>query len=472
LTRQKLIDAIQNLYTSKNENKHNILNDIYIFHKYPEIQQLFSNHRNPNEKWPQLVREIIIADSAHTNYMFNRTIQLINRIGKNPNNYFKIKTETGTYTLPDRLSNFNKLMQLFEKFFCEILPGLTKRLSIDAFAEEQKNPYIKGKIQWNKTISDQANCGCAVSPLLFSTANPIISFNTPENILLVLSILRMKNDATYLLMSKFPDPLTTSERNSLERIIEGCNRCLILPAFKELINEAIQYCFVELDNPKIISLETRVLNRTQDVSPQNTQIREHLEWRAKYRELYVRIASNLSTRFPLDHIENIDKIYEIWVLLEILDFLNQRGFEITIVRFPDEFAVSRGSVNFRVHYEKTYHGWGHIGAKPDFTIEKEEKLVAVLDAKNWLLDNRKDAMYKMMGYLNNLDACIGILFFPTNAQLGDTQPHYGNPGLKYHKNQCLYNCVLSPSPSITDNHNLTNNSNLEILLGIILKAIN
>ena len=126
-----------------------------------------------------------------------------------------------------------------------------------------------------------------------------------------------------------------------------------LPILQELVQDARQYVFLELDDPRIIALE-EAKNRTAEYSIQNDRLRALLSWRIMYLELHVRVASTYSTRFPLDHLENLDTMYEIWILLEMLDFLRIQGYTISIIRFPREFEVRKGTIHFTIHYEKTY----------------------------------------------------------------------------------------------------------------------
>ena len=472
MTRQILINELQKLQIEKKENKNDILNEVYIFQKYPYLKILFDQHKKnekSSERWHQLVRETLFADIQSIRYMYDRTIQLIRRIGKNPKLFFKIKTEIGTYTMPDRLSDLNRLMGLFEEFFCNILPGLIKKLSIEILSEEHKEVNIRGKIQWNKTINDRLNSGLIQTPWTFNVIRPTTRFDTPENILLLLSAMRMKYDASFLLMSRFTDPLTPFEINQLEKIAEGCNCCMNLPILKELIPETRKYLFLELDDARILSLELKVHSRTEEASPQNKLIRALIRWRRTYRELQLRVVSKQKTHFPLDHIENLDTMYELWILFEILNFFKEKKFTINILKFPREFEIEKSSKKFTFYYEKWYKGWSSVGAHPDFTVEIEGKLIAVLDAKNWLIDDKKKAIYKMLGYINNLDVSTGILFFPTKSQLGDTRIHYGTAEMKYHKSQCLYNCVLFPSS--TSEGYLNNMNNLDNFLNIIINRL-
>ena len=63
-----------------------------------------------------------------------------------------------------------------------------------------------------------------------------------------------------------------------------------------------------------------------------------------------------------------------------------------------------------------------------------------MDAKNWQ-EQKDNAIYKMLGYLNNFDNCLGVLFFPNVVSLNDKNILFGE-NLKNHINQCLINSVF------------------------------
>lgn len=468
MTRQALFNEIQKLYVEREEKKAEIANDVYIFQKYPHLKGLFEEYKLSGERWHQLVREVLFFDSESIRYMYDRTMQLIRRFGQETKAYFEIKTELGTYILPDRLSDFNRLLELYEVFFCEIFPGLTKRINLDILTEERRSRIMAGKIHWARTINDPCNLGLLQNPLVFTITGPRTRFDVPENILLILSILRMKYDSSFLLRCDFIDPLNLAERGILEKVIEGCNQALKLTHLEELTPQAKKYVFLKLNDPRVLDLESKVYSRIREYSPRNELFKALLTWRRMYRDLHLRIVSPYTTRFPLDHIQNIDKMYELWVLFEFLDFLIYEGSDLTVNRFPREFNISTGRSKYTLFYEKSYEGWSSVGALPDFTIEVAGKIKAVMDAKNWLLEDRKGAIYKMLGYMNNLDTSLGILFFPSESQLKEKRIHHGE-GLTYHRNQCLFNCVLYPSGSPEEHSNKT--KRFTDLLNLILKHI-
>jgi len=468
LTRQALINEIQKLYVEKKEKKAEIANDVYIFQKYPDLKSLFQEYKLSGERWHQLVREVVFFDSESVRYMYERTMQLIRRIGKDTKMYFKLKTELGTYILPDRLSDFNRLLELYEVFFCDIFHGLARRINLDVLSEENKSQIVAGKIQWARTLNDPLNLGLLENPLIFTMTRPTTRFGVPENVLLILSILRMKYDSVFLLGYNFRDPLSPTEHGILGKIAEGCSRALRLTLLQELIPEAKKFVFLKLDDPRVLSMESRAESRIREHSPRNELFKALIEWRRMYRGLHLRIASTYTTTFPLDHIHNVDKMYELWILFEFLDFLRSQGSNITIKRFPREFIISTGQYEYTLFYEKRYEGWSSFGALPDFTIEVAGEIKAVMDAKNWLLEDKIGAIYKMLGYMNNLDAPLGILFFPSESKLKEEKVHYGE-GLEHHKDQCLFNCVLYPSSSSKDYDDKITRFNE--LLSLILKNV-
>ena len=61
-----------------------------------------------------------------------------------------------------------------------------------------------------------------------------------------------------------------------------------------------------------------------------------------------------------------------------------------------------------IFYEKEYSCWA-VRGQPDFSIERNGELKVIMDAKNWLRA-KHEAIYKMLGYLNNLDGTIEIFF--------------------------------------------------------------
>ena len=421
----------------------NMINDTYVFNKYPHLALLFSQYRLDGERWSPLVREVLYPKD-NLRYMYDRTMQLIRRFGKGRQKYFDVKTELGTYTLPDRLSDFNRLMELYFDFFYDIYPNIMRKLSFDVLFQETKRGTLSGRVNWAKTIRQSISQGNSTTPLSFIVTNPEYKFENPENILTLASVLRLEQDASFLLKYNFVESITLEEQAILDKIIEGCNNILRTTIMQEIITMASKFSKINIDDSRIMLLENQVYSRLKGRCLDTDPYMNLLHWRQKYRELNLRLVSKNRTNFLFERRENLDKMFELWILFEFLDYLQTyEGAAVIVSQFPNHFQISIGPTTIDFFYEKYYTGWA-ANANPDFSIEKDGELKIIMDAKNWS-KLKYEAIYKMLGYLNNLDGTIGMLFFPNSLYLDRTICHGTN--LKHHKDQLLFNCVLKPSKS-------------------------
>lgn len=444
MSKQLLLNEIERTFVENKEKEENMVDEKYAFTKYPYLLSLFEKYRGKGEKWHQLVREVVVFPKDDLQYMYGRTMQLLRRFLKDVRLYFSVKTETGTYTLPDRISDLNRLFELYIEFFTVIYPNISRRLRFEVYSQEQESRILRGRVLWPKTIERYINEGGHTCPTTFATVIQKYNFETPENILTILSVLRLKQDSLFLLRYDFQDPLTTEERAVLGKIVDGCDNILRTTLLRELLPLAAKYVAMKFEDPRILLLGNQSYTRLRGERETNPYL-HLLRWIQKYRELNLRSVSINKTSFPVDRLENLDTMFEVWVLFELLDyFRTYEEAEIRIERMPQKFRISTHGTDFILFYERAYSGWA-INANPDFSIEKNGELRIIMDAKNWL-QPKAEAIYKMLGYLNNLDGIIGILFFPNEASLGDERIYEGHD-LKHHKNQLLFNCVVKPSGS-------------------------
>jgi hypothetical protein len=445
LTRQLLLNEIERIHLEDNEKKKDMIDEVYVFNKYPHLSSLFEQYRVGNEKWHQLVREVLFYTKDDLRYMYDRTMQLLRRFCKDTTLYFDIKTEIGTYTLPDRLSDLNRLLELYLEFFNYIYPKISRKLRFDVYSQELDSRALHGRVLWPKTIKCSISQGNQTCPTVFTTLVQKCAFETPENILTILSVLKLKQDSLFLLGYDFQDLLAMEERAILGKIVDGCDNILKTTLLKELIPLASKYAILSLWDTRIFSLETQSYARLRGEQREANPYLHLLQWMQKYRELNLRSISRNKTTFPIDRRQNLDTMFELWVLFEFLDYLQiYEGAIIGIQRFPQQFAISVQGIELTLFYEKEYTGWA-INARPDYSVEKDGELKVIMDAKNWQ-ELKYEAVYKMLGYLNNLDGTIGILFFPNESSLSDQRILRG-PSLKYHQNQLLFNCVVRPNSS-------------------------
>ena len=445
MTRQLLLSEIERIYVAEKEKKDDILNDVYILNKYPHLSSLFQQYRLGNEQWFQLVREVLFYSKDDLRYMYDRAMQLIRRFGKDVSSYFDVKTELGRYTLPDRLSDLNRVLELYQDFFNTIYPRINRRLRFDVYSREKDTKSLYGRVNWTKTIKSSISRGTDRFPLLFTTVVPEYEFETPENVLTILSVLRLKQDCLFLLQYNFIETLTYEEQVVLSKIIDGCDKILKTTLLQKLIPLASKYLTISSLDPRILSLENQAYIRLRGGQRETDPYLRLLKWREKYRQLNLRSVSRNRTNFPIDRRENLDTMFELWILFEFLDYLQvYEGASIWSPRFPSSFLISVQGVNMSLFYEKVYSGWA-VNAQPDFSIEVDSRLRVIMDAKNWMKP-KHEAIYKMLGYLNNLDGAVGILFFPNESSLSD-QRIYKGVNLQHHQNQFLFNCVIKPTKS-------------------------
>ena len=161
--------------------------------------------------------------------------------------------------------------------------------------------------------------------------------------------------------------------------------------------------------------------------------------------------SNSSTNFPLDNIENLDTIYEAWNFLEMTDYFYEKGMllKFELDAKPSYFDIDYAGHLIRFYYEMNFErGMGHswaVTCKPDFTVMVGDKILAVLDAKNYSKGStmKTEASNKMLAYITNLSVGYGGLFFPNFdfkefVHSGETD----NP--KYHSNLKLVHYKMEP----------------------------
>ncbi|AFU57244.1 hypothetical protein Ngar_c02960 [Candidatus Nitrososphaera gargensis Ga9.2] len=235
MSKQLLLNEIERLYIEGIEPKENLRDELYVKKNYPHLDSLFAQYRSENEKWEQLVREVLFYDKQDITYMYNRTMLLVRRFGQATTDYFRSSSPTGTYILPDRLSDLNRMFELYHEFFSDIYPGIINELNFGIYAHERISNEISGVINWNKTILYSLERGTARVPIEFATSVPKPDFETPENQLLIISILRMRYDATFLLTYPFSEELSLQEKEILTRISTGCSKILKNTILHELI---------------------------------------------------------------------------------------------------------------------------------------------------------------------------------------------------------------------------------------------
>ncbi len=465
--KQLLFNEIQRLHIEEKEKKENIQNFRLISIKYQFLSDVFDQYSVTADEWEKLNRDAFFFTENDVKYMYERIMQIARRFREQTGKFFEFKSSSGTHLIPDRLSDLIRLFELYEEFFYNIYPAVANQLNIHALTVERDKKSLSGKVVWNKTILNNISKSASNVPLSIVSLVSESSLETPENLLLLSYVLRMRIDCNILRVYLFQDPLNSEERLLLAKISDGCNAIIRNTILQDLVHKGLEYANLPIYETQLLNLEFKVLSRLNDGLIRQKAYRNLLEWIRKYRELNIRIISPNHTSYPIDKVDNLDIMFEWWILFELLDYLITY-LDATIIKSPrlDRFHVKVKGFEFDLYYQRTLEGWARKG-EPDYTIEVEGKVKVIMDAKNWQ-DQKESPIYKMLGYLNNFDNCLGVLFFPNFRSLDNDRSILLGQNLRNHLNQCLINSVI---PLSAQNRVELKKSAFNTLINQIIKYI-
>ena len=334
--------------------------------------------------------------------------------------YFTLRTDDGTFQVPNPLADLNKLEILYQKYF-EIYKNIKNQIHFD-YPKNEHVGGIRGKINWDKTI----RMSPTDFPMNFVTSISKKIFETPENILLVLCAEWMYRESNRLLRTEFEEPLTDYKKNLLRGISEKSKIILNHFPFNTVLNDSKKFWNLSYNDPRINELELKTKKRINQKLVRNQNYAKLLHWIEEFRELNIRrVSATTPTKHILESIENLDTVYEAWIFLEFVEYLHERN---VLVNFqlgdhPNcEFEWSGATITF--WYEKTFtrrgsHAWA-VEHRPDFVAMIDDEILGIFDAKNYGKSSSiTDTQNKMLSYLNNLDANFGALIYPNHPKYWD-----------------------------------------------------
>jgi hypothetical protein len=431
LTRTFLIEELNRIYLKELENKitnrerenvKNLLgNEFYVYNHYNYLYNVFREVRYTNEKWHEFTREVLVnSDSLY--YMYDRVIRLI-RIFKQPKESFlEIGSGANSTMILERYFQLNKLLELFNDFIYQIYPEIQRRLKFEVESLEIESPTIKGKILWSKTINRSLSRGMTF-PISFVKQVDESHFHNPENFIFILSILRLYTDSLYLINFPFREPLSSLELQILNKLKDSCIVILKSTILQDLIPIATKHLGLSIYHPVILRIEQEFRKRIEDSIVTNKGYRLLYFWFLKYKHYNIKVNSPRKNNFPITSREHLDAMFELYVLLELLNYFAQKtngqikSFDVNNKRgeFNRKFTIKVKDLSFNLFYEKWYYlknnsTWS-LNSHPDFTVESKGEVKVIMDAKNWIIDRVDEAEYKMLGYLNNQDGNIVFFFF-------------------------------------------------------------
>ena len=385
--------------------------------------------KNKAWNWRQFVT-MALEDPGKRAYMYRRTVSLLSDFGDSYKKYFILKTENGLYHVPNFESRLNRLKLLYRDYF-KIYENILTRIHFD-YPKEEQIGRIKGNINWTKTIQlSQTDF-----PLKFVTSISKKKFVTPENILLITCAYWMLKESKKLLEFNFDEELTETSKKILRDISKKSELILKTFPFNQVLEESKQFWNLPYDPPnvKIKQLESNTKERIQQGKIRNTNYAKLLKWIEKFRDLSIKTIDNKSsTRNILQSLKNIDTIYEIWIFMEFVSYLKQRGdgvlrnFELG--RYPKcEFVDNGNVVTFWFNKSFTLnHSPKFVWAKPhkpDFIAMMGNTVLGVFDAKNYVRGAELGPTQNViLAYMNNFNTSFGALFYPEDPVNWDEYDH-------------------------------------------------
>ena len=426
------------LHTVARRIKEKPLNDEENFYEFldknedleKDFFQEIEHFRQHTGQWRSEIREITLWSDLGIRHMYNRLIQLSeNFVPKE--NPFHIVNEIGSFSIPDRLSILNKIKRLADILVFEIMPEIENNVNFSTETITNEDKIIRGKIDWNTTILNSIKRG-EKTPLTFTCFSNKIEFDTPENKLLILCVLKLKNDAELLLTRKLEKgELNNKEFQLLLAIRDQTELVRNNSKLKSLFPLMEQYSFLSINNKILTKLEKLTIERINQGVIRQQVYSELIKWLQNYRGTAVESLDKNYWRFPFKHKKSVDILYEMWILFEMVSFFKLKGLQISLLEKGklSGFKIRILNTDIILRYQPKYLGWTGVQSKPDFTFEIGKDVTIIMDPKNWFTEDKGAAIHKMHGYLHSLypnNASVGILFFPkppeSHKKNGEIEP--------------------------------------------------
>ena len=418
MNRQELANEIRRLKNKEKIPKKTLIRSEFTLqpvHQHLDIA--FRKIKLKNEKWHQFVR-FVLTPEKEWKYMYERLAILLKRHRDNIDDYFILRSGTTSNTMPDRMTDFIRFHKLYEEFF-EIYLKIIRHIQVDYPVTDYTGQMIRGKINWQKTLLKSNS----QFPLNFEMSTKYREFETPENILLYLSINWLNKEAVTLINEEFKEPLEDDEIQTLYNVESSTNRLIQNFPYKKIIKNSEKFSKLSPADKEITLLIENVKSRIRKGIIRNKRYLELLEWIEKLKDMSLELLSGNPTRFHIDSLYDLDTIYEAWIYLELVDFIKRKkhlDVKLTFKKSNEKYTFFEfnfeGQV-IRVYYEKQFlknggEAWTR-NHKPDYSVFINKKLIALFDAKNYSkFSEAGEGIDKMSAYMLNLDVGFGALIFP------------------------------------------------------------
>jgi len=288
-----------------------------FFSDYQHLSEGYSEYKIKRpEPWSAILREIRLWKDLDLRYMYSRIMELTQEY-KGNFDYFEIMTDYGVYVIPDRITLLNKLLQLSRELLHEIYPKIEQSLNYESDSFSVDSPIIRGKIDWNTTLTNTINKSQKF-PVSFVSIVPTQEFDTPENVLLLVSLFWIKNDSLRLMRHYQPNELSKKELSKLNQIFTTTDMALEHTMLKQIQDNVKYLSEIGQKHRKISELINQVKERINLGLVNQLAYSQLLIWIEKYLHFNTeRFAKDL-VNFRIERTQDVDTMYELWILFEIM----------------------------------------------------------------------------------------------------------------------------------------------------------
>jgi hypothetical protein len=224
----------------------------------------------------------------------------------------------------ERYRELAVLIYLRDELFQSILPRIKRRLSFAAPRElRSEDMPARGRIDWTRTINTSLNSLPGEPPLKVQTRQRRRHFSTPENVLVVATLLEYQAKVHTVLATEAALGRAQAFQHPLTSILDTCARELVFPQFASLVNEAIEI----VEQHTTVSIEDLEHQAAANLLPgHNSAYNDLLVWRHKLSSLQLLDSPQDSSDEVMlgASADEVDYLYQIWLFYELIDIIQRR----------------------------------------------------------------------------------------------------------------------------------------------------
>ena len=439
----------------------------YFKVKYKELSEKFKDEiseKSDHKKWSGFLRSFKFWHALGVPFMYKRTMQLSLRFTNKYEEFFKIESEIGSFTLPTRLDKFLKISLLAEEFVHEIFPSIENNINFQSEMIVGNDHTIRGTVDWNSTIRNSLQRGDK-HPTQFTCLTNQNNFETPENILALICLLKLYEDLELLVFDTNEIEYVKKETRMIVDLKTRIDFLISHTHMRDFVSKYERYRYSNLQSKVIKDYENQTRERIEKGKIKQKSYSDLLTWLRKYKGYNLEGIMKKYREFPIQHERSLDTMYELWIYFEILNyFKNQNDVRILSSLKNDSggfagFEIELLGKKLKFNFQDNRIGWTNEVSTPDFTIEMDdEEIPIIMDPKNYSTTQVGDAFHKMLGYMVNLGqfnpdkfkTSLGILFFPYDITRNEiSKENYQSikesTGVVFGKKMIFSTIILNPT---------------------------